>query len=310
MEAAMIVDIPSTSTSDVGKRLLEIRQSGGAVTLSRVLTLLVSVRGTFADDAFEHALAAAIAASQEHPCRIIAVVQGNPDAPAGLNAQIRVGGDAGASEVVALELSGPLAQHGASVVTPFLLPDTPVVTWWTHDAPANPSTDPLGALATRRITDATTSPVPKDAIFSRLATYKPGDTDLAWSRITPWRAVLVTAMDSAPSQPVTQVSVQGRAEEPAFDLLAGWLAVKIETPVLRLTGEPAIGIDFEYGCALSLTRPETGKTAALRMTGRPDSLVSLARPTTEECLAEELRRLDADEVYADALAGLPKVRYS
>ena len=33
-------------------------------------------------------------------------------------------------------IAGPLAGHASSVVLPFLLPDTPVVTWWPGDAPA------------------------------------------------------------------------------------------------------------------------------------------------------------------------------
>jgi glucose-6-phosphate dehydrogenase assembly protein OpcA len=35
----------------------------------------------------------------------------------------------------------------------------------------------------------------------------------------------------------------------------------------------------------------------------------LARRETRECLAEDMRRLDADEVYHEALAGLEKVQY-
>ncbi|WP_280204542.1 OpcA/G6PD domain-containing protein [Nocardia farcinica] len=35
----------------------------------------------------------------------------------------------------------------------------------------------------------------------------------------------------------------------------------------------------------------------------------LARRETRDCLAEELRRLDADEIYAEALAGIEKVIY-
>ena len=43
------------------------------------------------------------------------------------------------------------AEHAASVVTPFLLPDTPVVAWWPDAAPAAPAEDPLGRLALRRL---------------------------------------------------------------------------------------------------------------------------------------------------------------
>jgi glucose-6-phosphate dehydrogenase assembly protein OpcA len=35
----------------------------------------------------------------------------------------------------------------------------------------------------------------------------------------------------------------------------------------------------------------------------------LARRDTDECLAEDMRRLDADETYFEALAGIDKVQY-
>jgi glucose-6-phosphate dehydrogenase assembly protein OpcA len=35
----------------------------------------------------------------------------------------------------------------------------------------------------------------------------------------------------------------------------------------------------------------------------------LARRVAKECLAEDLRRLDADEIYHEALQGIEKVQY-
>lgn len=37
----MIIDLPSTTTSQVNKKLVELRESGGAVALGRVLTLVI-----------------------------------------------------------------------------------------------------------------------------------------------------------------------------------------------------------------------------------------------------------------------------
>jgi glucose-6-phosphate dehydrogenase assembly protein OpcA len=45
----------------------------------------------------------------------------------------------------------------------------------------------------------------------------------------------------------------------------------------------------------------------LRQPGQPDRLVALARREVRDCLAEELRRLDADEIYGAALAGVSRV---
>ncbi len=128
----MIVDLPSTTTSAISKKLVRLRQDVGAMALSRVLTLVVVVDEQHAERAIE----VANDASHQHPCRIIAVATGNKRGVSRLDAQIRVGGDAGASEVVVLRLYGPLTRHGRSVVIPLLLPDSPVVAWWPTDAAA------------------------------------------------------------------------------------------------------------------------------------------------------------------------------
>ncbi|WP_209205408.1 glucose-6-phosphate dehydrogenase assembly protein OpcA [Rhodococcus sp. 1R11] len=301
----MIVDIPATTTAEVGKKLVEVREAGGAVTIGRVLTLIVASRDA---RKAERAIDAANEASREHPCRVIVLIHGDRSAESSLDAQIRVGGDAGASEVVVLRLNGELADHEHSVVIPFLLPDTPIVAWWPDEAPTVPAKDPLGRLAIRRITDATNSSDTKAAIKGRLSSYTEGDTDLSWSRITYWRGLLATALDQAPFEPVTSATVSGLAEEPALDILAGWLAAKLDVPVYRRAGELKVELNRENS-SISLTRPQTGKTATLRRTGQPDAQVALARRNTRECLAEELRRLDTDEIYELALHGLSKVSY-
>lgn len=305
MEKTVIVDIPATTTAEVGKKLVEVREAGGAVTIGRVLTLIVASR----DPAkAERAIDAANEASREHPCRVIVLIHGDRSAESSLDAQIRVGGDAGASEVVVLRLNGELADHEHSVVIPFLLPDTPIVAWWPDEAPTVPAKDPLGRLAIRRITDATNSPDTTATIKGRLSSYTEGDTDLSWSRITYWRGLLATALDQAPFEAVVSATVSGLAEEPALDILAGWLAAKLDVPVYRRAGELKVELIRENS-SISLTRPQTGKTATLRRTGQPDAEVALARRNTRECLAEELRRLDTDEIYELALHGLSKVSY-
>ena len=67
----------------------------------------------------------------------------------------------------------------------------------------------MGQLAIRRITDATNSSDPLAAIKSRLKGYTAGDTDLAWSRITYWRALLASALDQAPFEPINSALVSG-----------------------------------------------------------------------------------------------------
>jgi glucose-6-phosphate dehydrogenase assembly protein OpcA len=207
-----------------------------------------------------------------------------------------------------LKLSGPLSGHASSVVIPFLLPDIPVVAWWPDIAPEVPAQDPLGQLAMRRITDATNGVDPLSAIKSRLAGYTAGDTDLAWSRITYWRALLTSAVDLPPHEPIESALVSGLRDEPALDVLAGWLASRIDGPVRREVGDLKVEL-VRKSETIVLSRPQGGRTATLSRTAKPEALVPLARREAGECLAEDLRRLDADEIYHAALEGIEKVQY-
>lgn len=303
----MIIDLPSTTTSHVNAKLVQTRQEGGAVTLGRVLTLvIVTDDGTRTESAIE----AANDASREHPCRVIVVARGTKKAAARLDAQIRVGGDAGASEVVVLRLYGALADEGASCVIPLLLPDTPVVAWWPSEAPAVPAQDPIGRLAQRRILDAANEKYPVKSLDHRKATYTEGDTDLAWTRLTNWRAVLAAALDLPPFEKITAAAVTGEADSPSTDLLAAWLSVCLRIPVSRhkaTFGEGIVKVVLERRSgAVELLRPD-GKVGTLTQAGQPDRRVALQRRSVRDCLSEELRRLDPDEIYAETLKGLAKV---
>ncbi|WP_216902139.1 glucose-6-phosphate dehydrogenase assembly protein OpcA [Nocardia alni] len=301
----MIVDMPDTNTQAISKRLVQLRESSGVVTVGRVLTLVVC---TLDSSEAEDAIDAANEASREHPCRVIVLARGDRFAETKLDAQIRVGGDAGAAEVIVLRLQGELVNHESSMVTPFLLADTPVVAWWPRGAPQFPSKDSVGRLAKRRITDATFASDPQATIKKRLDSYAVGDTDLAWSRITFWRALLAAALDEPPFEAVESVTVSGLAEEPALDILAGWLAARLDCPVHRRTGDLEV-ILHRQTVSVGISRPQTGRTATLTRTGEPDQRFALARRETTDCLSEELRRQDADETYAEALAGISKVLY-
>jgi glucose-6-phosphate dehydrogenase assembly protein OpcA len=194
---------------------------------------------------------------------------------------------------------------------PLLLPDTPVVAWWPFEAPPVPAKDPIGCLANRRITDSANERNPIKALEQRRSGYAPGDTDLAWTRLTNWRAMLAAALDLPPSEKVASASVIGELDSPSTDLLAAWLAARLRIPVSRLKA-PA-GHQGMYGVTLErrsgnvdLQRPD-GRIGILVQAGQPDRRVALHRRSDSDCLAEELRRLDDDEIYAEALRALPKV---
>jgi glucose-6-phosphate dehydrogenase assembly protein OpcA len=303
----VIIDLPSTTTSQVNQKLVELREQGGAVALGRVLTLVIAAE----DDAnLEDAIDAANAASREHPSRVIVVAKGSRTAAPRIDGQIRVGGDAGASEVIVLRLYGPLASQGQSAVVPLLLPDAPIVTWWPGIGPKVPGKDPLGELAQRRITDSAAERNPVRSLTTRGRAYAPGDTDLAWTRLTNWRAQLVSALDLPPYERVTAATVTGEADSPSTELLAGWLAEYLKVPVRRVKTTSAHGIvsvvlERRSG-PIELKRPD-GRIGHLTQPGQPTRRIALQRRDHRDCLSEELRRLDPDEVYEAALHGLGKI---
>ncbi len=303
----MIVDMPATTIGSLSKRLLALRQDVGAMALGRVLTLIIVV-----DDAHcEQSLKIAQDATHSHPSRIVTVIRSSSRGAPRIDGQIRVGGDAGASEMVVLRLFGELTKHGPSVVLPLLLPDSPIVAWWPGEPPKNPAKDPVGSLAQRRITDCEQAASPSDAIAGRAKVYVAGDTDLCWTRTTKWRAVLASALDQPPYEQVTAATVSGAADSGTADLFAGWLATYLDCPVDRIRTAPGSGLasvrlQRDSG-AIDLIRPD-GVLATLEQPGQPARRLAMARRSDRDCLADELARLDADQVYARVLAdGLPRI---
>jgi glucose-6-phosphate dehydrogenase assembly protein OpcA len=305
----MIFDLPDTTVSEVSKALLRVREEGGVVTLGRVLTLVIATN----EGEQEEAIEAANDASHEHPMRVIVVCaadQAHPEAdtrPPRLDAEVRVGGDAGASEVIVLRAYGAAARDEESLVTGLLLPDVPVVAWWPGPAPEVVSQSALGRLAVRRMTDAAAQPDPPDALVHLSQTYAPGDTDFAWTRLTLWRSQLAAALDQPPYEPVTAIEVAGAADSPSTVLLGAWLRLELQAPVrhdLMLRANALGGIR-----GVRLTRPsgtislerDLTDIATLTQPNQPPHELALPRRSLRDCLAEELRRLDADQLYGEVI---------
>ncbi|MFF0626152.1 glucose-6-phosphate dehydrogenase assembly protein OpcA [Streptomyces sp. NPDC004296] len=299
----MKIDLTETTASKINKALVQGRRAVGTPAIGMVLTLVIV---TDEENAYD-ALKAANDASREHPSRTLVVIKRVSRSPrdrakARLDAEVRVGTDAGTGETVVLRLYGEAIDHAQSVVLPLLLPDAPVVVWWAVNAPLDPASDPLGALAQRRVTDAYAAEEPVRDLSARADTYTPGDTDLSWTRITPWRSMLAAALDQSPCT-VTSAVVEGEEFNPSCELLAMWLASRLDVPVERTvsTGPGLTAVRLESsGGTIVLDRPD-GSLATLSMRGQPDRAVALKRRETSELLAEELRRLDPDDIYAAAL---------
>ncbi|MET9568796.1 glucose-6-phosphate dehydrogenase assembly protein OpcA [Streptomyces virginiae] len=303
----MRTELTDTTSSKINRALLAARRAVGSPTMGLVLTLVVV---TDEENAYD-AVRAASEASREHPCRIIAVIKRASRGPHKLrasrvDAELRVGSDAGTGELVLLRLHGALTEQAGSVVLPLLVPDAPVVAWWPGAGPTDLARDPLGALAQRRITDAAAAADPVGVLDERARGYQPGDTDLAWTRLTPWRALLAAALDQKPL-PVTGAAVESEPDNASAELLARWLEDRLGLPVDRVaTDGPVItGVVLRTtGGEIRVDRP-AGALATLILPGSPDRRVALKIRSGAELIAEELRRLDADVVYGSALRRRP-----
>jgi glucose-6-phosphate dehydrogenase assembly protein OpcA len=158
-------------------------------------------------------------------------------------------------------------------------------------------------VAERRITDVAECANPVLALRARGEDYAPGDTDLAWTRITPWRSLLAGAFDTV-DQPVVSARVAAPVDDPGAELLAGWLQARLGVVAERVeavsTGIEAVTINLADGAELALIRQDG--TAVLRRTGYADRVLALLQRRLGDELAEELRRLDPDQPYAAALS--------
>ncbi|NUP15291.1 MAG: glucose-6-phosphate dehydrogenase assembly protein OpcA [Streptomyces sp.] len=301
----MKIDLSDTTASKINKALVQGRRAIGTPAVGMVLTMVIV---TDEENAYD-SIKAAEEASHEHPSRTLVVIKRHARTPrdrtrSHLDAEVRVGADAGTGETVILRMYGEVSDHADSVVLPLLLPDAPVVVWWPVEAPENPSKDPLGALAQRRITDLYTTETPLADLEVRARSYAPGDTDLAWTRLTPWRSMLAAALDQA-RVPIVSAVVEAEADNPAAELLARWLEARLHVTAERVVTAGPVVTGVRLGTEngeIVIDRPE-GPLATLTLPDQPSRTLALKVRTTSELIAEELRRLDQDEMYAVALRG-------
>lgn len=296
----MTIDLTDTTTGEISRALAEAQRRLGGLAVGMVLTLVIVT-----DEAAQYdAIRAANQAAREHPCLVLAVITRRPQAEPRLDAEVRIG-ESSPSPTIVLRLYGQLGQHTDSVVAPLLVPDVPVVTWWPDAAPVSPATHPLGALAQRRVTDSAVASSPRDVLAGLARAYRPGDTDFGWTRATSWRSLLAATLDQ-PYPSLLSAEVLAEDANPTADLVAAWLNSRLGVPVRRGKsagpGITCVRFGTEKG-DIAISRPD-GRTATLTWPGSPDRMVALHRRDIAELLAEELRRLDPDEVYAETLSRL------
>lgn len=296
----MIRSLENTDTIQIDKEISRMREATGNTISGRVLTLVILA------DAGHSSLAreAAQKASHEHPCRIIFHIAEDREAENRLDAEIEVGGEAGASEIIILRGWGRAAEPTESLISGLLLPDSPIVAWWPHSVPESPSETSIGRIAQRRITDSARVEEPMIGLAKLSENYRAGDTDLAWIRLTLWRIQLAAMLDQLPYSPTKKVTVAGSSKSPSVVLLGAWLGHKLDADVHLATtkldrGLYRVELEREDG-QIVLDRPDL-IIATLSYPGAPDQQIALPVRTLAECIAEELRRLDPDEVYGEVI---------
>ena len=234
---------------------------------------------------------------------MLGVIARDPGAESRLDAEIRTG-EGAPGQTVLLRMYGPMGLHADSVVMPLLVPDTPVVTWWPRGGPAVPSGDPLG--------HAGAAPGDRRRVGPRAGRGpgRPGGRLPARRHrpeLDPGHALALPAgrhPGPAARRDQRRLGGRGAAATRRADLLAAWLTSRLGAPFSRdESGGPGITeVRFVTSDGdITITRPD-GRTATLSRPDQPERRVALHRRDTAELLAEELRRLNPDEVYGETLA--------
>ena len=295
----MITTLKDTTSAQIQNAITEARQTVGAAT-GMVFTMLAVPTADEYDDVFD----ACLEAGREHPSRIIIATDGSTRTER-LDAELHIG-DEIPGEVIALKFHGELMNHKTSAMLPLLLPDSPVIAWWPGKAPASVSEDWIGKLAVRRITDAMGTDDPLGTLVARAQTVVPGDTDLTWTRLTPWRALLASALDNH-TAPVLSGRVTAAPDNAGGLLLAAWLRSRLGVSVdfEEDAGPGVTGVTLTTAEGdITLKRPD-GKMATFTAPRTPPRSLALRRRELSALLGEELRRLDTDKVFLEAMACLP-----
>ena len=185
-------------------------------------------------------------------------------------------------EVVELTVMGRAARHLHSVVLPLLVPDLPVVSWWSGDLPDDThvledilDTSDRFIVDSSRLSDAESGLPCLERLVQHTTT---AVGDLSWSRVASWRRLTAQIFDSPSLRPylggLTAVEIEHDDRSTAQPLLlAGWLAARLgwrpeskdgETYRLRSVGPPEADVITTLH-ALPSPGSEPGSLLAVRL---------------------------------------------
>ena len=169
-------------------------------------------------------------------------------------------------------------------------------------------------FADRRITDSSMAEDPLAALRTRAEDYAPGDTDLAWTRSTAVAGDprLHPGLGVRPPRRAGARAgrpVEGDPDNATAQLLAGWLSSRCGCTDRRGGEHPHARAQrrrLRRRCSWTRTRRSGSQAdrtggAVIDQPFRPDATVALPDRALGDLLSEELRRLDPDEPYSEAL---------
>ncbi len=192
----------------------------------------------------------------------------------------------------------------ASAVLSLLLSDLPLFLWWQGDTKSGGRTmRALAQEASRLIVNSDECGLVRLAELDALPAAL---TDLAWTRLTPWREALARMFD-APTQRaalgrIQRLEVQGPENQAA--LLAGWLRSRLAHTV-HLHHRDAARMELAViscGEETFSVRRSGDDHGVMAAPGVPEKAVLLEEPGAGLLLAAELDVFGRDEVFEQALA--------
>jgi len=121
-----------------------------------------------------------------------------------------------------------------------------------------------------------------------------------------WRTLVAGAFDTTEEE-VVGATIVAPPNDPTAALMKGWLKSRLHIepvwePTDRAPRMHSVALKCANGDVVGVTREEG--TALFSRTGQEDRYMPLPKRSVGDELAEELRRLDADQIYGEALGAM------
>jgi glucose-6-phosphate dehydrogenase assembly protein OpcA len=204
------------------------------------------------------------------------------------------------------------------VVLPLAVPDLPLIVWCRSARLAGmPEFRRIAEMARKVVIDSSTMPDPRESL-SRLAAVAGRGVmlgDLAWTRITRWRAMLSQVFENRetlallPGVSKVQVAFAPSYETAAW-YMGAWIANAAGHPELAVQPDPDVNsLRVELtgeNLRVVLMRQEARLTVAVN---EITNCTSLSAPTDYLLMREELGIVRRDAVFEETLASAARLAY-